>query len=121
MTPTRDVPTFCRICEPCCGLVAGVENGRIESLRPDRDHPVTRGLTGSSFQAFWAMPLAAMPNGADFNYRDLIVVCDAPFAAVVQRRRNPDRRAVIAAAFVLRIVVAIDAVVGDQNFGPIAC
>lgn len=38
------VRTFCRICEPCCGLVAEVEDGRLVALRPDRDHPVTEGF-----------------------------------------------------------------------------
>ena len=35
--------TFCRICEPLCGMVATVENGRLTQLRPDRDHPLSRG------------------------------------------------------------------------------
>lgn len=38
------VRTFCRICEPSCGLVAHVEGGRLEKLTPDRDHPVTQGF-----------------------------------------------------------------------------
>jgi Molybdopterin oxidoreductase Fe4S4 domain len=33
--------TFCRICEPCCGLVATVRDGRLEALRPDRDNPIS--------------------------------------------------------------------------------
>ncbi|MFZ5756163.1 MAG: molybdopterin-containing oxidoreductase family protein [Pseudomonadota bacterium] len=41
---TRTVPTFCRVCEPSCGLVAEVENDRLVRLRPDNDHPVTRGF-----------------------------------------------------------------------------
>jgi anaerobic selenocysteine-containing dehydrogenase len=35
--------TFCRICEPLCGMVAEVEEGRIARLRPDPDHPLSRG------------------------------------------------------------------------------
>jgi len=35
--------TFCRICEPLCGMVAGVEDGRIVKLRPDPEHPLSRG------------------------------------------------------------------------------
>jgi anaerobic selenocysteine-containing dehydrogenase len=35
--------TFCRICEPLCGMVATVEDGRLSKLRPDRDHPLSRG------------------------------------------------------------------------------
>ncbi|HYF24572.1 MAG TPA: molybdopterin-dependent oxidoreductase [Baekduia sp.] len=39
----REVPTFCRICEPLCGLVATVEGDELVQLRPDPDHPVSRG------------------------------------------------------------------------------
>lgn len=38
------VHTFCRICEPSCGLVAHVDDGRLVRLTPDRDHPVTQGF-----------------------------------------------------------------------------
>ncbi len=38
------IPTFCRICEPSCGLVADVEEGRLTRLRPDTAHPVTKGF-----------------------------------------------------------------------------
>ena len=39
-----DIATFCRICEPSCGLVAEVDGGRLVKLRPDREHPVTEGF-----------------------------------------------------------------------------
>jgi anaerobic selenocysteine-containing dehydrogenase len=35
--------TFCRICEPLCGMVATVEDGRVVKLRPDHDHPLSAG------------------------------------------------------------------------------
>lgn len=35
--------TFCRICEALCGMVATVEDGQVTRLRPDRDHPLSRG------------------------------------------------------------------------------
>jgi anaerobic selenocysteine-containing dehydrogenase len=38
------VRTFCRICEPSCGLVAHVDDGVLVKLTPDRDHPVTKGF-----------------------------------------------------------------------------
>jgi anaerobic selenocysteine-containing dehydrogenase len=41
---TRQVRTFCRVCEPACGLVAEVEAGEIRRLQPDREHPVSRGF-----------------------------------------------------------------------------
>ena len=39
-----DVSTFCKVCEPACGLVASVENGEITAVRPDREHPVSKGF-----------------------------------------------------------------------------
>lgn len=36
--------TFCRVCEPSCGLLAEVENNRLIGLLPDREHPVTQGF-----------------------------------------------------------------------------
>jgi formate dehydrogenase len=35
--------TFCRICEAHCGMVATIEDGQVTRLRPDRDHPLSRG------------------------------------------------------------------------------
>jgi len=35
--------TYCRICEALCGLIATVEDGRLHSLRPDPDNPLSRG------------------------------------------------------------------------------
>lgn len=37
--------TFCRICEPTCGMIATVTDGKLTSLRPDSDHPVTAGFS----------------------------------------------------------------------------
>jgi anaerobic selenocysteine-containing dehydrogenase len=42
--PSEERVTYCRICEPLCGLVATVEDGRVTKLRPDADHPVSRGF-----------------------------------------------------------------------------
>lgn len=37
--------TYCRICEAACGLVAQRDHaGELVSLRPDREHPVSRGF-----------------------------------------------------------------------------
>ena len=38
------VRTFCRICEPSCGLVASVDNGQLVKLQPDREHAITKGF-----------------------------------------------------------------------------
>ena len=45
-------PTFCRICEPLCGMIAGVEDGRLVSLRPDKDHPLSAGFACQKGIAF---------------------------------------------------------------------
>ena len=42
---TSEHPTFCRICECNCGLIATVEDDEIVDLRPDPDHPVTQGFS----------------------------------------------------------------------------
>jgi anaerobic selenocysteine-containing dehydrogenase len=36
--------TFCRVCEPSCALIATVSDGELISLKPDREHPVTKGF-----------------------------------------------------------------------------
>lgn len=43
MGASQEKVTFCRICEPLCGLVATVEDGKLVQLRPDGDHPLSRG------------------------------------------------------------------------------
>jgi anaerobic selenocysteine-containing dehydrogenase len=41
----QEKPTYCRICEVTCGLIATVEDGRVTKLRPDPDHVVSRGYS----------------------------------------------------------------------------
>ena len=36
-------PTYCRLCEAQCGLIAEVRDGVITRVGPDREHPVSRG------------------------------------------------------------------------------
>jgi formate dehydrogenase len=36
--------TYCRVCEPLCGMVATVEDGRLTKVRPDPDHPLSAGF-----------------------------------------------------------------------------
>lgn len=36
-------PTFCRLCEAFCGLVAEVEDGRVKSIKPDKANPHSQG------------------------------------------------------------------------------
>lgn len=45
--------TFCRICSPCCPLLAEIDdNGAITALKPDREHPVSRGFACNKGIAF---------------------------------------------------------------------
>jgi len=68
--------TFCRICEPLCGLVATVEDGKVTRLRPDKQHPLTRGFACPKGIAMTEVqndpdrvvhPLRRRPDGAGFD------------------------------------------------------
>ena len=41
---TEEKVTYCRICEPLCGMVATVDDGELTKLRPDPDHPLSAGF-----------------------------------------------------------------------------
>ncbi len=48
MTQTRtsdsvEKPTFCRLCEAYCGIVATVKDGKVIAIRPDKDNPHSLG------------------------------------------------------------------------------
>ena len=45
LTPGTDGahPTYCRLCEAQCGMIAQVDQGRIVKVGPDRAHPVSSG------------------------------------------------------------------------------
>ena len=48
MSPDAEVveqTTYCRICQASCGLVVGVADGQIRSVRGDVDDPLSRGFT----------------------------------------------------------------------------
>ncbi|MGK2882708.1 MAG: hypothetical protein ACSLE6_18595 [Mycobacterium sp.] len=55
--------TFCRICEPLCGMVASVQDGRLVALRPDREHPLSAGFACQKGIAF-ADVSRRLPNAA---------------------------------------------------------
>ncbi|GAY16536.1 molybdopterin-dependent oxidoreductase [Mycobacterium sp. shizuoka-1] len=72
MTGTEHKPTFCRICEPLCGMIATVEDGKLVALRPDKDHPVSQGFACPKGIAFAEVhndpdrvttPLRRLPDG----------------------------------------------------------
>ncbi|WP_241684142.1 molybdopterin-dependent oxidoreductase [Actinomadura sp. J1-007] len=41
---TTQAFTYCRICEPLCGLEATVRDGGLLQIRPDRRHPLSKGF-----------------------------------------------------------------------------
>ncbi len=41
---TEEKVTYCRICEPLCGMVATIEDGELTKIRPDADHPLSAGF-----------------------------------------------------------------------------
>lgn len=40
----KSVPTYCRICEPQCAMIASVEDQQVVRLLPDKNHPVHKGF-----------------------------------------------------------------------------
>ena len=44
---TLEKKTFCRVCEPACGLIATVADDQLVRLRADQDHPVSKGFVGN--------------------------------------------------------------------------
>lgn len=64
--------TFCRICEPLCGMIATVEDGKLVALRPDKEHPLSAGFACQKGIAFTEVvndpdrvttPLRRTPDG----------------------------------------------------------
>jgi anaerobic selenocysteine-containing dehydrogenase len=81
-------PTFCRICEPLCGMIATVEDGRLVALRPDKEHPLSTGFACQKGIAFTEVindpdrvirPLRRGPNGFE------PVTWDEAMADIAQR------------------------------------
>ncbi|ORI17042.1 molybdopterin-dependent oxidoreductase [Rhodococcus sp. 1168] len=73
MSNVIEKKTFCGICESSCGLIATVEANEVVDLRPDPDHPATRGF--------------ACSKGVQFHH----VVAD-PDRVLYPMRRLPDGR-----------------------------
>jgi anaerobic selenocysteine-containing dehydrogenase len=59
--------TFCRICEPACGLLATVEDGQLTALAPDREHPITRGY--ACHKGLFALDVHRDPDRLDHPQR----------------------------------------------------
>lgn len=91
VTGIEHKPTFCRICEPLCGMIATVEDGRLTALRPDREHPLSAGFACQKGIAFTEVvndpdrvttPLKRTPDGFepvswDSALDDIAARCDA--------------------------------------------
>ena len=77
MTGIEHKPTFCRICEPLCGMIATVEDGKLIALRPDKDHPVSQGFACPKGIAF-----ADLHNDPDRVTTPLRKGCDGGFEPV---------------------------------------
>jgi anaerobic selenocysteine-containing dehydrogenase len=41
---TSEKVTYCRVCEPLCGMVATVSDGELVKVRPDSEHPLSKGF-----------------------------------------------------------------------------
>ncbi|MEU1204629.1 molybdopterin-dependent oxidoreductase [Nocardia sp. NPDC005825] len=68
----REQATFCRICEPFCGMIATVENDKLIGLRPDPDNVASKGFACSKGMAYASVqndpdrithPIKRMPDG----------------------------------------------------------
>ncbi len=71
--PPRESTLFCGICEASCGLIATIAGDEIVKLRPDPEHPNSRGFACSKGIAFPAVrddpdrvlrPLRREPDGS---------------------------------------------------------
>ncbi len=69
---SREVRSFCRICNALCGIVVTVEDDRVVGIRGDADHPMSRGYTCPKGRALTAFhhhpdrldqPVLRMPAG----------------------------------------------------------
>ncbi|HEX5147236.1 MAG TPA: molybdopterin-dependent oxidoreductase, partial [Conexibacter sp.] len=90
----EQLPTYCRICEPLCGMVATVEDGRLVELRPDPDHPLSQGTACPKGIAFEQVhndpdrvlrPLRRRPGGSPGEFEP--AGWDEAMADVVGRLR----------------------------------
>ncbi|MGV9710103.1 molybdopterin-containing oxidoreductase family protein [Gordonia sp. NPDC003424] len=88
----EDKPTYCRICEPLCGMIATVDGDRLISLHPDKEHPLSAGFACPKGIAFAEIvndpdrvrhPLRRTPAG-DFEE----VSWDAALADIGDRLRG---------------------------------
>ncbi|GLZ05022.1 putative molybdopterin oxidoreductase [Actinomadura sp. NBRC 104412] len=69
--------TYCRICEPLCGLEVTVEDGAVRRIRADREHPLSKG-----FACPKGIAMAEIQNDPDRVVRPLRRRADGEFEEV---------------------------------------
>ena len=68
MTANTLTPTFCRICEPLCPLVAETDGaGTVVALHPDHDHPVSAGSRATRAPRSTSSSLSGLLVVRDFS------------------------------------------------------
>lgn len=77
MRQTVEKVTFCRICEPFCGLVARIEDDELTQLRPDPDNPASKG-----FACARGLAMTDIQNDADRVTHPLRKKSDGQFERV---------------------------------------
>jgi formate dehydrogenase len=91
----RTVPTWCRLCESACGLLVDVEGDRVLRIRPDDEHPVSRGhvcAKGTGFARVHHHPdrlRAPRVDGRGTTWDEAIAGLGARLAAL-RRAHGPD-------------------------------
>ena len=86
---TEEKVTYCRICEPLCGMVATVKDGELTKLRPDPDHPLSAG-----FACPKGIAMTEVQNDPDRVLHPLRRRADGSFERVTwERGAGRDRRA----------------------------
>src|SRR5215212_10292431 len=98
MAPATKV-TFCRICEAHCGMLATVDDGRVTKLRPDPDHPLSKGYACPKGIAMTEVqndpdrvlhPLKRRSDGSGFDR----VSWDGALRDIGDRLRTIDRKSI---------------------------
>lgn len=61
--------TYCRICEPNCGLVATVVDGKLSDVKGDKEHPISKGYICQRGKA--TVELHKDPDRIKYPYRQV--------------------------------------------------
>ncbi|GAB93827.1 molybdopterin-containing oxidoreductase family protein [Gordonia rhizosphera] len=86
--------TYCRICEPLCGMIATVEDDRLIELRPDKQHPLSKGFACPKGIAF-----AEIVNDPDRVLHPLRKTADGGFEQISWETALTEIRAKLRAVY----------------------